>query len=207
MERAVSDMHMLVNGEDPTIKIGFAGRIKDLTDCLYAFKAIRPHVQYDLNSDIENVDYLDINDFDVLIYPDEPRYARFSGYRIGSEKYYLAVNAACSLAKSAVASPALLQGQDFVFLRRGKDHIEYPYRICTSLAVNMNSQSFALGMAVGFVPEGESRAYGHEKDIRLLPILDERFSRPMNICFKREKHLSKSAREFRDLVMERLELS
>lgn len=217
MEQAVSDMRMMTSGENPTIKIGFAGKIKDLVRYMTRFRELYPTLQYELNSDIENIDHLDINDFDVLIYPDEPRYARFSGYRIGEETYFFAVSADSPLSRSAVASPELMKNRDFVFLKRGEKHIEFPYRICTSLAIPMNSQNFAdsrgahrrfisTNMAVGFVPEGEAQAYTLDKKIRLLPILDKRFARPMMICFKREKRLSDKALEFRDFLIREMHL-
>ena len=218
MEHAVSDIRMMTSGEDPTIKIGFAGKIKDLVECMTRFRQMHPHVQYELNSDIENIQHLDINDFDVLIYPEEPRYARFSGYKVGEERYFFAVSTDNPLARSAVASPELMQNRDFVFMKRGENHLEFPYRICTSLAISMNSQNFAdsrgahrrfisTGMAVGFVPEGEAQAYSLDRKIQLLPILDRRFSRPMKICFRREKRLSETALDFRDFLMNELNLS
>lgn len=217
MDHAVSDMRMM-GGEDLTIKIGFAGKIKELVECMTRFREQHPEVQYELNSDIENLDHLDINDFDVLIYPDEPRFTRFSGYQVGKEQYYFAMSADSPGASGIVASLELMQHQDFVFLKRSENHLEYPYRICSSLAIDMKSQNFAdsrgahrrfisTGMAVGFVPAGEVQAYSLDKKIRLLPILDERFSRPMMICFKREKHLSDTARLFRDYMVTELRLS
>ena len=210
---AISDMHMIMSGEAMTIRIGFAGQIHNLFRCMKEFRKDRPDVQFDLNSDIESIDHIDINDFDVLIYPDEPRYARFSGYRIGKETYSLAVCAESEAARHVVATQELMQGRDYVFLKHGDNHIEFPYRVCTSLAMNMRSQSFAdsrgahrrlisTGMAVGFVPEGEAAAYEREKNIRLLPILDQRFSRRMMICFKREKHLSETALAFKKKMMD-----
>ena len=210
---AISDMHMIMSGEAMTIRIGFAGQIHNLFRCMKEFRKDHPDVQFDLNSDIESIDHIDINDFDVLIYPDEPRYARFSGYRIGKETYSLAVCSESEAARHVVATQELMQGRDYVFLKHGDNHIEFPYRVCTSLAMNMRSQSFAdsrgahrrlisTGMAVGFVPEGEAAAYEREKNIRLLPILDQRFSRRMMICFKREKHLSETALAFKKKMMD-----
>ncbi len=212
-DRTTADLQLLSGEEAPTIRIGFAGRINDLIKCISRFRIDHPFMQFDLVSDIEWIEHLDINDFDVLIYPDEPRYTKFSGYSIGEEKYFFAVSTDSDLAKSAVASPALMQNQHFVFMRRGINRTEYPFRICSSLAVNMRSQSFAdsrgahrrfiaTGMAVGFVPEGEARAYSLDRRIRLLPILDKRFARPMMLCFKRDKHLSESARDFKELMLE-----
>ena len=218
IDRAISAIHTLTNAEDVTIKVGFAGRIKDLFVCIQRFKASHPDIQFDLKSDIENMDHIDINDFDVLIYPDDARYARFTGYAVGEEKYLFAVSADSALAKSAVASPSLMQGLDFVFLRRGEHALEFPYQICNSLAIDMRSQNFAdsrgahrrmisMNMAVGFVPEGEAPAYRLDKKIHLLPILDPRFSRQMKLCFKREKHLSEAALDFKDCLIRDLNLS
>ena len=43
---------------------------------------------------------------------------------------------------------------------------------------------------LGFVPEGCVPAYRQDPDIRLCAITDNKFSRTMMICFKKEKHRS-----------------
>ncbi len=43
--------------------------------------------------------------------------------------------------------------------------------------------------------------------VRLLPILDRHFARPVRICFRRDKHLTPLAREFRDFTIAYLDLT
>ena len=63
-DRTVSDLQMLSGEEALTIRVGFAGRINDLINCIHDFKAIHPRMQFDLRSDIEWIEHLDINDYD-----------------------------------------------------------------------------------------------------------------------------------------------
>ena len=121
------------------------------------------------------------------------------------------------MAGTGSVSPRKLSGLDFVFLRSAKEALELPYALCTALALQFGSQCFAdsrelhrqmvsAGIAAGFVPEGESAPYRSDPSIRLLPILDDRFSRELMICFRRDKHLSELAREFKDFAVRWLEL-
>ncbi|MBR3400692.1 MAG: hypothetical protein IKG67_00480, partial [Parasporobacterium sp.] len=60
--------------------------------------------------------------------------------------------------------------------------------------------------AAGFVPASEAEGYKNDPDIVLLPVLDDRFSRSMKICFRREKHLSELGLLFRTFVIRYFDL-
>ena len=218
LDEALEEIRLTAGGEEKRIRIGTAGVSTGLMRCIADFRRRNPETEFDLNSSIEDTEYIDINDYDILAYPAESRYEKFNGYPMGREKYYLAVSASHPLAEEGAATLKRMEGLDYVFLRRGKDHPEPIHALCTALAIRFGSRCFvdtrelhrrmvASGIAVGFVPEGETESYRADGNICLLPIADTRFVRDMMICFKREKHLSELARAFRDFVISELHLT
>lgn len=210
-QTALSDLQLLTTGSDTRIKIGCYGSIDCLYPCISAFKALHPETEYYLNNSIEWEEHLDINDYDVLIYPEEPQYDKFTGYSFGSDRYLLAVPSSHDLAKHTAICLKTLNHLDFVFLRSKNSFMEYSYRVYTALAIQGASLSFtdtpethrqmiASGVAVGFVSENCADFYT-SKNIRLIPLLDHRFSRKLRICFKRDKHLTDFGRSFRDFAI------
>ncbi len=217
LDEARSDIRLLTTGSDDKLKLGFAADGGLLVGCVAAFLRGHPGAEFDLNRDVEREEHPDINEFDALVYPDEPRYEKFTGYSLGEERWSLAVPAGHPLYEKASVAPKALEGLDVVFLRGGKIWVEYPFRICAALAIRFSSQCFAdarethraliaSGVCCGFVPEGETALYRGEA-VRLLPILDRHFARPVRICFRRDKHLTPLAREFRDFTIAYLDLT
>ncbi|MGE4277067.1 MAG: LysR family transcriptional regulator [Lawsonibacter sp.] len=213
LELAMDDMNLRATGSDFKIKIGIAGTSAQMVACMAAFRQQQPGVEFELNCNIEYQDHIDINDFDVMVYPTGIKYEKFTGYFLHDERYYLAVGSEHPLAHNVSILPKDLDGQNFVFLRSGKSYMEYPFRICTALAVHFGSQChvdarelhqqmIGAGIAIGFVPEDAAALYQNDRSIRLIPIQDQRFSRTMMICFRREKHLSALAKSFRDFAIE-----
>lgn len=212
LEFVQDDMRLLATGTDSKIKIGTAISEQSLFSCMAAFRQVHPKTEYELTCAIESEEHVDINEFDVLVYPDGFKYEKFTGYHFCEEHFFLAVSARHPLSRSGSLTPKQLNGQDFVFLRSKKAYIEYPFRICTALAIRFGSQCYVdsqemhrqiirSGMAVGFVSEGRTESYRSDPSVCLIPIRDQRFSRTMMICFRREKHLSALAREFRDFAI------
>ena len=58
----------------------------------------------------------------------------------------------------------------------------------------------------GFVPESCSGLYRSDPKIALLHISDEKFSKKMMLCFKRDKHLSDLAKEFKRFTLDYMHL-
>ena len=217
LDSAVEEIRLSVGGADKRIRIGSAGVNAAVMRCIAAFSRANPGTEFDLCSSIESIDHIDINDYDALVYPSGSRYEKFSGYPLGREKYFLAVSAEHPLAGDGAVTLKRLEGLDYVFLRSGRDNPEPVYALCTALALRFGSQCFAdtrelhrrmvaSGIAVGFVPEGEAESYRADGRIRLLPITDRRFAREMMICFKRDKHLTDRASDFKDFAVSYLEL-
>ncbi len=212
LEYAVDDMELLSSGRESRIRIGTAGYSDRLGECLAAFREIEPQAEFELTGNIETQEHLDINQFDMLIYPDTRKYEKYQGMLLYEERYYLAVPANHRLAESTVAGIKMFEDENVIFLRSGRSGEEYPYHICSVLALRFPSVCFAdtrelhcrmisEGLGVGFVPRTSAYLYQKE-DIRLIPVLDQRFSRRMMICFRREKYLSELASRFREFVLE-----
>ena len=117
------------------------------------------------------------------------------------------------LRNKSSATLADLAGRDYVFLRYSDAGYEFPLEICKALAVPMNTVSYvdsrsmhremiASGIAVGFIPESVMDIYKNDTKIKTLILMNKKFSRQMMICFKREKHLSETANEFRRFTMD-----
>jgi len=217
LDAALEDIRLSAGDLDKRVRIGSAGVPRSLMPCVAAFCRAFPGTELDWNSSIDRMDHIDINEFDALIYPADVRYKKFNGYALGREKYFLAVAAEHPLAKSAVIPLKRLEGLDYVFLRSGREHPEEVYSLCAALTVRfgtlcfadtreLHRQMVASGIAVGFVPEGEAESYRADSRIRLIPIADERFSREMMICFKRDKHLNDRARAFKAFAVDYLKL-
>ncbi len=180
-------------------------------ECLSAFRRQVPEVEFDLTGNIENQTQLDINNYDMLIYPDIHKYEKFIGMPLYEEKYCLAVPVNHPLADRPVIRAKMLEGEDIVFLRSGRSGEEFPFQICSALAIRFSSvcyadtrdlhrQMIADGLCVGFVPAGLSGFYKDDA-VTLIPVSDQRFTRRMMICFRREKHLTSRVREFSDFVL------
>ena len=212
MDSTVESLRLAATGTDSRIRIGSAGIYAPLVRCMAEFSRSHPGTEFDLSSAVETEEHIDINEYDVLIYPAGVKYEKFTGYHLCRERYFLAVAAADPMAELGSVSPRRLSGRDLVFLRTGRDGLETPYELCTALALQFGSQCFAdsrelhrqivsSGIAAGFVPEGEAEPYRSDPAVRLLPITDNRFSRELMICFRRDKHLSDRAREFKEFAI------
>lgn len=213
LDNVMDDMRLLSSSGEARIRIGAAGTNEELTRCLAAFREIRPEAEFEITAGIEGMEHLDINAFDMLIYPAGPKYSKFTGYPLYEERYSLAAAARNPLTKNPSLRPKALEGQDVVFLRSGHGAGEYPCQVCSALALRFRSVSYADsrefhrqmiadGLCVGFVPTGCASFYRGEGEIRLVPVQDRRFARQMMVCFRREKTLSPFIREFRDFVQD-----
>lgn len=209
-ENAVGDIKVMSTGEENRIKIGACGNLSKLLPVMTEFKKNYPQTEFDVNAQIDSEASIDINDYDLLIFPDEPKYNKFGGYDLFEEIHYLGVNKSHSLAKQMGISAKSLNGQDVVFMRTNKVN-EFAYYVSTALSVQYQSinyvtsrplhvETIASGLAIGFVPEGYKDFYSSNEQIKLIPITDNNFKRNYKICFKRKKHLGKLAIEFENFV-------
>lgn len=213
LDYALDDIRLLSTGVNARIKIGAAGANDQLTACIAAFHRTHPVAEFDLDSSIEGMAHLDINDYDMLIYPAGGRYEKYNGSPFYIEHYCLAVPRGHHLANTPSVRPNVLSGEHVVFLRKSRSFVEFPFQVCSTLSLNFAAQCFvdtrdlhqqmiASGYCLGFVPERDADFYRNDPNLRLIPIQDHHFTRQMMACFRREKHLSELARKFRDFTMD-----
>ena len=213
MDRTVNVLDQEAHGRSNTVHIGIEGGSGKLFSCMDAFKKKYSCVSYDISCVIEETEHPDINDFDLMVYPEGRKYAKFDGIPFYRERYMLAVHSESELRNKSSATLADLAGRDYVFLRYSDAGYEFPLEICKALAVPMNTVSYvdsrsmhremiASGIAVGFIPESVMDIYKNDTKIKTLILMNKKFSRQMMICFKREKHLSEIANEFRRFTMD-----
>lgn len=191
-QEAEHDISFLRTGIDTRIRIASCGSIEKLYACMAAFQKRCPEVEYDMVN-FSAGQHIDPDGYDVLIYPTEPQYARFQGYPLGIDHYLLAVHQNHPLAKKSALNLKMLNKLNFVFLSSNKSITNLPCNLYTTLITQSGTQSvvdtremhremIASGIAAGFVPESCAAFYASDS-IRLLPIIDQKFSRELRICF------------------------
>ncbi len=211
LELALDDMNVLAHGFGNKLKIGLCGANTKMMECLQSFVAIHPETELSISSNIEQLEKPDINDYDMLVYPQDLKYEKFQGYHLGKKKYFLAMHKDNPLAAKKQVVLEDLGKDPFVFMA-GAAYIEYAYRLCIALNIPLQTQFFtdsqeyhcqmiAKNKVVGFVLEDCTAAYSSDENIRLRPIDDPRFAREMMICFKRDKHLTEIAASFKKHVI------
>ena len=215
-DNALQELKHLQEG-DNIIRISTAGAERHLSECLAAFLQSYSNVEYVITSFWPGGDIPDINQVDVMIYPDDERFRKYDGYDFYTERPLLAVPKANPLAERASVPTRMLSGQSFIFLRNGEE-TEYPLQVCLSQNVQMGSvhyvdsrelqmQMIQCGIGIGFLAEESEELFRHESAIRLLHLADTRFSRRMKVCFKRDKHLSPIAAAFKAHMIRYYDLS
>lgn len=217
MQSARDDIDMLVSKKDHRIRIGSTGMPQKMLDCLGQFADEHPEALFLLSNRIEFEERIDINQYDALICPDEFRFEKLNGYPFYEETYYFAVSRKNALAAKKVFHFQYLKDLPLIFMQGEDLSPEYPYKVCTATGMEPGTLYFsdtreahrrmiAADRAAGFVPASEAAGYRNDPDITLLPVLDDRFTRSMKICFLREKHLSELGLLFRTFVIHYFDL-
>ena len=207
-DTVTKDLRHMSAGGDHMIRICAMSIDPHLFSCLSMFRLAYSNVEYRIDTLTDRSELPDINEYDLVIYPDEIRFRKYKGYDFYSEKYFFAVRADDPLAKRISIPVRIMDDLSFVFLRHRAEY-EYPFHVCLAQNVRMSQvhcvdsrdhhlQLIANGIGAGFVPEGSAEIYRNDKRIRLLHLTDDRFSRSIKVCFKREKHLSEIAGAFKE---------
>ena len=206
-ETVAKDLRHMSTGDDNLIRICAEGLDPHLFTFMSMFRVSYPEVEYAVDSIPDGDELPDINRYDLIIYPDELKYRKFKGIDFYTEKYLFAVRNDNPLSERVSLPVKMMNGLPMVFLNH-KLAYEYPYHVCLAQTVKMSSVNFvdsrdlhrqmiSNGIACGFVPEGSAEIYRNDSRIKLLHLTDNRFSRQMKVCFKREKHLSALGAAFR----------
>lgn len=218
LDNMMLDLNEMTLGASARISVGIYQTDEITTKYLVDYARLHPEVELDINCFIDSQEDPDINKYDMLIYPYGSRYDKFKSFYLYDEHYLLAIPAEHPLAQKDAVSLDDLHGQPFVFLSQSKIYVEEPYYLCAGLnlrikalyTVNVQEQHRLLvssGIALGFVAEGCADPYKNDPRIRLVPISDNKFHRRIMVCFKRNKHLSASGKEFKAFMMERMGLN
>ena len=211
-ETVAKDLRHMSTGDDNLIRICAIGMDPHLLTFMSIFKVSYPEVEYAVDSIPDGEELPDINRYDLIIYPDELKYRKFKGINFYTEKYLFAVRNDNPLADRVSLPVKMMNGLPMVFLNHKLEY-EYPYHVCLAQTVKMSSMNFvdsrdlhrqmiSNGIACGFVPEGSAEIYRNDSRIKLLHLTDDRFTRNMKACFKREKHLSVMGSAFRKSMIE-----
>ena len=211
-ETVTKDLRHMSTGDDNLIKICAVGTNLHLFTFMSIFKVSYPEVEYAVDTIPDGDELPDINKYDLIIYPDELKYRKFKGIDFYTEKYLFAVRNDNPLAERVSLPVKLMDGLPMLFLNHKLEY-EYPYHVCLAQTVKMSSVNFvdsrdlhrqmiSNGIACGFVPEGSAEIYRNDSRIKLLHLTDDRFSRQMKACFKREKHLSILGGAFRKSMID-----
>ena len=218
LDGALAQLRTYAGGAEARLAVGLWGPDEPVSACLAAFAAAHPHIALDLDCAIEGQENLDINQYDMLLYPDAGRYQRFRGTLLREEGYLLALPAGHPLAGRAGVLPQALAGAPFVFLRRGRLGAADPYDLCAGLNLGLrpvcltddraqHRQLIAAGMGLGFVPAGCAGPYRADPALALVPVQGAQFRRRLMLCFKRDKHLSPAGRALRAFVLDYFNLA
>ena len=188
--------------------VGIWGSSDALTDCIHAFLREHSDVAFVIKSHIESITRLDIRDFDLLLYSDGDDYfKKYRGTEILCEEYLLAVhkNEKCAdkifvSAGDLASFPMISAGQSSEAERLLPQMNILLKNIVTVDNQIVQKSLVSAGAGVCIVPQSESRIFADDPNIRLLHIRNPGMSRKLKICFKREKLLSGSGREFMSFV-------
>lgn len=206
-DTSVDKLRRMDRKKNTRIRIGLEGDPGTLIPCMAEFRKDHPDVTYDIDSSLAEQEHPDINEYDVMIYPDARKYRKYSGYPYFTERYCLAVPEGNPLSGQKNISNRSLNGSALVFVRQKESVYEYPYEICRSLMLesitehivdseSLKRKMITEGIACGFVSSENEDFYMNVPGIRLIPLVSSRFERQMMICFRRRKHLTEAAAEF-----------
>jgi len=217
LDNLMAELSELTTGLSSRVTVGLCTIDKRLTACIASFAAEHPEYEIDMDCAFEAEEEIDINHYDMLIYPESAKYNKLRGSLLWDEPYMLVVPAKHPLASRPMVTIRDLEDEPFIFVKHGRQYIEAPYYTCLGLNLRVKAMYFSNsreqhrqiigeGIALGFTPEGSSDAYKRDPNVRLIPISGTKFKRRLMICFRRSKHLSQAARDFRTYVISRMEL-
>ena len=213
IEFTTQDLRALASGQGYKLRIGCPGPSSALCDCVVDFCATHPGVSFEIDSDVERLDYVEMENYDLLVYPTARVFEKLRGFAFAKERYYVAVPADHRLAGREAVDAEDIMDERFVFIRQGIKNIEHVYRLCGARAIRIDKQYFVdshemqrhlvgRGMGLGFVSEFELEFYRHDPTISLVRMDEPSFERSLWMCFRESGTLLPLEREFRDFVVE-----
>ncbi|MCL1827870.1 MAG: LysR family transcriptional regulator [Oscillospiraceae bacterium] len=195
----------------PSLYLGLFLHSDRFMRCLGDFSKANPDLSFQADHLSIASRNVDINEFDMLLYPGNPLFQKYKGYMIYSDPYYLAVHKSDRLAGKDVAHLADVSGRKVIFIKNDGKLFDLPYHMCINSGIRISAGIFTNSpevqrllisdnCGVGFVPKSESGVYAADPDTVLLDVDEGGLSRDIMIGFKREKHLSAEGRRFSAFV-------
>ena len=212
LDAAVEKANLITVDMGNRIRICVTGACKGLIKCISEFQKTHPDVCFDVDSVLDVDEVPRINNYDVMICPDSPRYSIYQGSGIRSDRMALCVSKKHPFASKIAVTPKDLNGMDVVYLKKN-GVVESVQAGLEALSIktgktyyvstrDLHRQMISEGIGAGFILVGASSFYASDDNLVVLPILDDRFSVKMKIVFRKDKHLSEDAKEFRDFALE-----
>ena len=213
IESATQDLRAMASGESYKLRVGCPGVGARLCDCLTLFCQANPLVSFEIDSNIEQLEYVEMSNYDMFIYPSGRPFDKLVGYELGTESYCLAVHRNHRLAERETVGIEDLMDEDFVFMRIGKSGVEFPYRVCGAQAVLIHRQYFVTshdmhhylihrGLCLGFVPGGTRQFYENDPDVALIDFDTAAFERPLWVCFRHSANPLPAELAFREFAID-----
>ena len=213
IEFTTQDLRALASGQGYKLRIGCAGPSAPLCDCLLAFCGQHPNLSFEIDTDIEQLDYVEMNNYDLLIYPTARPFEKLRGYPLITERYCVAMPRTHRLAGRDGVTADDLMDEGFVFIRRGIKSVEHVYRLCGSCAIRISKQYFVdshemqryfigKGMGLGFVSDFNRAFYENDPNIVLVPMDEPTFEHRLMICFRESDGPLVVEKEFREFVID-----
>ena len=212
LDKAIDNASHADLDHENRIRICVTGASKGIIKCISEYKKTHPNVCFDIDSVLDIEEVPRINNYDLMICPDSPRYSIYQGTRIKSDSMALCISKKHPYASRIAINAKDLNGLDFIFLRSngvvesiqtGLEVLSIkPDKVYYVSNRELHRQMISEGIGAGFILQGASGFYASDDNIVIVPILDDRFAVNMKIVFRKDPHLSKEAKAFRDFALD-----
>lgn len=212
IEFTTQDLRAIASGKGYKLRVGVPGPCAPICDCVTSFCEEHPDVSFEISADIDSLEYVDMNNYDLLVYPTARPFEKLRGYPLAKERYYVVMPAGHPLANRESVTAENLMDESFVFIRQGIENVEHAYRLCGACAIRVAKQYFVAshgmqrylvgkGLAIGFASDYNKAFYEHDPRIRLVAMDEPTFEHALWVCFRENGDLLPLDIEFRDYVI------
>ncbi|MBR0481058.1 MAG: LysR family transcriptional regulator [Firmicutes bacterium] len=214
MDSAVEKSRRINDDFSSRIKICVTGASKAIIKCISEYEKTHPSVCFDIDSFLDVDEVPRINNYDLMICPDSPRYSIYPGTKINSDRMALCISKKHPYASKIAVNVKDLNGLDVVYLKKN-GVVESVQTGLEVLSVktgktfyvstrDLHRQMISEGIGVGYILTGAASFYASDDNIAILPIMDDRFVVQMKVVFRKDKHLSEEAKAFREFALDYL---
>ena len=213
IEFTTQDLRALASGKGYKLRIGIAGPSAPICDCVASFCTEHPEVSFEISADIDTLEYVEMNNYDLLVYPTARPFEKLRGYPLLKEHYYVVVPVDHRLAERESLMAVDLMDENFIFIRQGMEHVEHAYRLCGACAIRVAKQYFVAshgmqrymvgkGLALGFADDFSKAFYEYDPRVKLIPMAEPAFEHSLWVCFRDGGDILPLDVEFRQYVID-----